>query len=127
MSSDEGRLVALEAQVKDLYAKFRSHTHVQPPVPDTPLNRALGRVLCCSFCGKSQKEVAKLIAGPQSYICDECVILSMDIICEENDYAELRRQLTMTENWELGEDERRDLRACVGGILGYIPKKEEEK
>jgi len=39
--------------------------------------------LCCSFCGKSQKEVRKLIAGPSVYICDECVELCNDIITEE--------------------------------------------
>lgn len=39
--------------------------------------------LCCSFCGKSQKEVQKLIAGPTVYICDECIGLCGDIIDEE--------------------------------------------
>jgi len=39
--------------------------------------------LCCSFCGKSQKEVKKLIAGPTVYICDECIGLCNDIIAEE--------------------------------------------
>jgi ATP-dependent Clp protease ATP-binding subunit ClpX len=39
--------------------------------------------LCCSFCGKSQKEVKKLIAGPTVYICDECIALCNDIIAEE--------------------------------------------
>ncbi|HHO52005.1 MAG TPA: ATP-dependent Clp protease ATP-binding subunit ClpX [Deltaproteobacteria bacterium] len=42
-----------------------------------------GKDLCCSFCGKSQKEVRKLIAGPSVYICDECVELCNDIITEE--------------------------------------------
>ena len=41
--------------------------------------------LCCSFCGKSQKEVRKLIAGPTVYICDECIELCNDIIAEEYD------------------------------------------
>ncbi|HLT31290.1 MAG TPA: ATP-dependent Clp protease ATP-binding subunit ClpX [Myxococcaceae bacterium] len=41
--------------------------------------------LCCSFCGKSQKEVKKLIAGPTVYICDECIGLCNDIIAEEID------------------------------------------
>jgi ATP-dependent Clp protease ATP-binding subunit ClpX len=41
--------------------------------------------LCCSFCGKSQKEVKKLIAGPGVYICDECIDLCNDIIQEERD------------------------------------------
>src|SRR4249920_1865663 len=40
--------------------------------------------LYCSFCGKSQHEVRKLIAGPTVFICDECVELCMDIIGEEN-------------------------------------------
>ena len=39
--------------------------------------------LTCSFCGKSQKEVKKLIAGPTVYICDECIGLCNDIIAEE--------------------------------------------
>jgi len=39
--------------------------------------------LSCSFCGKSQKEVKKLIAGPSVYICDECISLCNDILAEE--------------------------------------------
>jgi len=42
-----------------------------------------GKILYCSFCGKSQHEVRKLIAGPSVYICDECVELCNDIIREE--------------------------------------------
>jgi ATP-dependent Clp protease ATP-binding subunit ClpX len=42
-----------------------------------------GANLTCSFCGKSQKEVKKLIAGPTVYICDECIGLCNDIIAEE--------------------------------------------
>ena len=38
----------------------------------------------CSFCGKSQHEVKKLVAGPTVFICDECVDLCVDIIKEEN-------------------------------------------
>ena len=41
------------------------------------------KLLYCSFCGKSQHEVRKLIAGPSVYICDECVDLCNDIIREE--------------------------------------------
>jgi len=41
--------------------------------------------LRCSFCGKGQKEVKKLIAGPSVYICDECIDLCMDIIDEEKE------------------------------------------
>ncbi|XXF79876.1 ATP-dependent Clp protease ATP-binding subunit ClpX [Myxococcaceae bacterium GXIMD 01537] len=46
------------------------------------------QTLCCSFCGKSQKEVKKLIAGPTVYICDECIGLCNDIIAEEIDRDE---------------------------------------
>ncbi|MGD8957165.1 MAG: ClpX C4-type zinc finger protein, partial [Chromatiaceae bacterium] len=42
-----------------------------------------GKLLYCSFCGKSQHEVRKLIAGPSVFICDECVELCNDIIREE--------------------------------------------
>ena len=42
-----------------------------------------GKLLYCSFCGKSQHEVRKLIAGPSVFICDECVDLCNDIIREE--------------------------------------------
>ena len=44
-----------------------------------------GKLLYCSFCGKSQHEVRKLIAGPSVFICDECVELCNDIIREELD------------------------------------------
>ncbi len=45
--------------------------------------------LSCSFCGKSQREVKKLIAGPTVYICDECIELCNDIIAEEQSKQEL--------------------------------------
>ena len=48
--------------------------------------------LSCSFCGKSQKEVKKLIAGPTVYICDECIGLCNDIIAEEIAGDEKREQ-----------------------------------
>lgn len=47
-----------------------------------------GKLLYCSFCGKSQDEVRKLIAGPSVFICDECVDLCNDIIREEIQEAE---------------------------------------
>src|SRR6201746_1529054 len=46
--------------------------------------------LYCSFCGKSQHEVRKLIAGPTVFICDECVELCMDILREENQSSLLK-------------------------------------
>ncbi len=49
-------------------------------------------ILYCSFCGKSQHEVRKLIAGPTVFICDECVELCMDIIKEENKSSIVKHQ-----------------------------------
>ena len=48
-------------------------------------NRDQGDNLYCSFCGKNQKEVSKLIAGPAVYICDECIQLCSEIIEEESE------------------------------------------
>ena len=48
-----------------------------------PRKDSQGEALRCSFCGKSQDEVKKLIAGPTVYICDECIDLCNDIILEE--------------------------------------------
>ncbi|HZJ94280.1 MAG TPA: ATP-dependent Clp protease ATP-binding subunit ClpX [Thiopseudomonas sp.] len=55
---------------------------------DTRNGEDKGKLLYCSFCGKSQHEVRKLIAGPSVYICDECVDLCNDIIREEVQEAE---------------------------------------
>lgn len=49
----------------------------------TDKSKESGKLLYCSFCGKSQHEVRKLIAGPSVYVCDECVDLCNDIIREE--------------------------------------------
>ena len=48
--------------------------------------------LTCSFCGKSQREVKKLIAGPTVYICDECIELCNEIIAEEYEREEARHR-----------------------------------
>jgi ATP-dependent Clp protease ATP-binding subunit ClpX len=50
--------------------------------------------LVCSFCGKSQREVKKLIAGPTVHICDECIELCNDIIAEEAEKEEVRTGTT---------------------------------
>lgn len=50
--------------------------------------------LSCSFCGKSQREVRKLIAGPTVYICDECIELCNDIIAEETNKQDLLKTKT---------------------------------
>ena len=49
------------------------------------------KLLYCSFCGKSQHEVRKLIAGPSVFICDECVELCNDIIREEIEESNRQR------------------------------------
>src|SRR6185437_10444946 len=49
------------------------------------------KLLYCSFCGKSQHEVRKLIAGPSVFICDECIELCNDIIREEGSAGEAAR------------------------------------
>ena len=50
------------------------------------------KLLYCSFCGKSQHEVRKLIAGPSVFICDECIDLCNDIIREEAAHRHRRRK-----------------------------------
>jgi len=55
-------------------------------------NKNNKNILYCSFCGKSQHEVRKLIAGPTVFICDECVELCMDIIKEENKDSFVKNQ-----------------------------------
>src|SRR5262252_3380819 len=49
-----------------------------------------GTILHCSFCGKSEHDVRKLVAGPQVFICDECVELSMAIVRDEGGSFYLR-------------------------------------
>ena len=67
-----------------------------------------GKLLYCSFCGKSQHEVRKLIAGPSVYICDECVDLCNDIIREEikevaphRERSALRRRTKSVITWTI--------------------------
>ncbi|MEI6125239.1 MAG: ATP-dependent Clp protease ATP-binding subunit ClpX [Pseudomonadota bacterium] len=58
--------------------------------------------LFCSFCGKSQEEVKKLVAGPSVYICDECIELCNDIIAEEQERESLSsRQTTVPKPYEI--------------------------
>ena len=62
--------------------------HRYPGTPDERTTHVArvgdgGDLLKCSFCGKSQKQVKKLIAGPGVYICDECIDLCNEIIEEE--------------------------------------------
>ena len=75
MSDDrEDRLGRLEAAIAALTTKIVAVTR--------PLRLAGGRssTLYCSFCGKSQHEVEKLVAGPRVFICDECTDLCHEIV-----------------------------------------------
>jgi len=60
-----------------------------------------GTVLHCSFCGKSQDEVRKLIAGPTVYICDECIELCNEIIAEESEERFVPGKLTVPKPIEI--------------------------
>src|SRR6266550_6064017 len=51
----------------------------------------------CSFCGKHQRDVAKLIAGPGVYICDECIALCNDIIGEELSLEQVRKRISASD------------------------------
>ena len=68
-----------------------------------------GDLLKCSFCGKSQKQVKKLIAGPGVYICDECIDLCNEIIEEE-----------LAESSELGLDELPNPREIFDFLEQYV-------
>ena len=75
-----------------------------------------GELLKCSFCGKSQKQVKKLIAGPGVYICDECIDLCNEIIEEE-----------LSETSELRFDELPKPREIYGFLNDYIIGQEPAK
>jgi hypothetical protein len=68
-------VVALEQNLKKAYG-----AEWNKDIPKTPK----AEKLACSFCGKEEKEVGKLIAGPSVYICDECIDLCNKIIAEES-------------------------------------------
>jgi ATP-dependent Clp protease ATP-binding subunit ClpX len=78
--------------------------------------------LSCSFCGKSQREVRKLIAGPTVYICDECIKLCNDIIAEENEREEGKPQISLPvpteikaflDDYVIGQDQAKKILAVA--------------
>ena len=75
-----------------------------------------GDLLKCSFCGKSQKQVKKLIAGPGVYICDECIDLCNEIIEEE-----------LNETSEVGLDELPKPREIFEFLNSYVIGQERAK
>ena len=74
------------------------------------------KLLYCSFCGKSQNEVRKLIAGPSVYVCDECVELCNDIIRDE-----------LQEDAEFGEGELPKPKEIKAELDGYVIGQESAK
>jgi ATP-dependent Clp protease ATP-binding subunit ClpX len=75
-----------------------------------------GDLLKCNFCGKSQKQVKRLIAGPAVYICDECIDLCNEIIEEE-----------LAEGSEVGLDELPKPREIVEFLESYVVGQDEAK
>ena len=75
-----------------------------------------GDLLKCSFCGKSQKQVKKLIAGPGVYICDECIDLCNEIIEEE-----------LSEGTEVSLDELPKPREIFEFLNSYVIGQEQAK
>ncbi len=76
----------------------------------------------CSFCGKTQEQVKKLIAGPGVYICDECVELCMEIVEEESHHEQEgeRKEIpkpaeikTFLDQWVIGQDEAKRILAVA--------------
>ena len=98
----------------DILAEKAERTELPPdnaasrPTNQSEANKS-SQLLCCSFCGKHQREVRSLIAGPTVYICDECIGLCNDIIAEEIDREE--RALVFRAKLPGG------VRALIAGIL----------
>ena len=82
---------------------------------------SLSQELCCSFCGKSQDEVQRLIAGPDVFICDECVSLCNEIIAQEsiNEEVEGGRLLppseikTLLDEYVIGQEHAKKILAVA--------------
>ena len=108
---------------------------------DTNTTNSSDKVLYCSFCGKSQHEVKKLIAGPSVFICDECIDLCTDIIQEEiaklpkeegDDSLPTPHQIRENlDQYVIGQDHaKKTLAVAVYNHykrLQYLPKSKKEK
>jgi len=79
------------------------------PAPATPASEDTGPVARCSFCGKPNTEVQRLVAGPGVYICNECVGLCSDILAQHAD----REPAPRIHPWGAMSDDE---------LLGHIPR-----
>jgi hypothetical protein len=70
-----------------LAAKIEAAAPPAVPAPDRAPTPAPPKTLYCSFCGKSQHHVKKLIAGPGVYICDECVEICTDVVSGQDQFS----------------------------------------
>ena len=77
--------------------------------------------LFCSFCGKNQKEVKKLIAGPTVFVCDECIELCMDIIKEDSKSNQIKVKIntpkpseiySILNDYVIGQDKSKKILYC---------------
>ena len=74
--------------IETIIAKLRGGDKKDDNKGDNMNDNKGDKLLYCSFCGKSQHEVKKLIAGPSVFVCDECVELCNEIIREEAEDVE---------------------------------------
>ena len=84
---------ARAAKTGESYSAARQHFRIEPPeneMAKTTDNPTTDELRHCSFCGKSQKDVKKLVAGPGVYICNDCVALSVHVMAPtDEEKAEL--------------------------------------
>ena len=89
-----------------------------------------GDLLKCSFCGKSQKQVKKLIAGPGVYICDECIDLCNEIIEEElsessdlkfDELPKPKEIHDFLEQYVIGQEQAKRTLSVAAGTVGERP------
>jgi hypothetical protein len=93
--------------------------HGSQPAEAKPVEGSATTPRCCAFCGKTQYEVAKLIAGPAAFICDKCVGLCSDVLIDEDSsYAEITRDSLVSKSAE----ELILLKARIGRSLSTAQK-----